>query len=76
MDFDSIDLASVGEHLRDVYGSRVEGAIVGRTRLRDEVAQYCSLSLLQAEELVDTMIMRGFITEESRDDGWIGWTIR
>ncbi len=75
MDLDSIDLATIGSHLRDVYGSRVEGAIVGRTLLRDEVAQLCGLSLLQAEELIDTMIMRGLITEESRADGWNGWAI-
>jgi hypothetical protein len=75
MDVESMDLAELGSFLREVCGAFVEGVVVGRTRMRDEVARRHGCSLLEAEELVDTMIVRGFIGDESRADGRKGWTI-
>jgi hypothetical protein len=44
-------------------------------RLRDEVLRRLQCSELEAEQLIDTMIMRGFVAKQHRDDGWVGWTV-
>ncbi len=57
-----VDLAVIASQLQQVFGSQsIEGPIVGRTLMRDEVARLLGCSLLQAEELVDTMVGRGIL---------------
>lgn len=61
-DPEMIDLAALARKLADVLReSSLEGAIVGRTLLRDAVAAQLRCSQLDAERLVDTMVGRGFL---------------
>jgi hypothetical protein len=62
-DPESVDLAVLARWLREAYGSSVEGSVVGRTMLRDEVVRRLGCSQLEGEQLVDTMIARGFVVE-------------
>lgn len=73
---EEVDLAVVARALRSACGPIVEGSIVGRTLLRDEVARYLECSQLEAEHIVDTMIARGFVAESRKDDGMMIWTIQ
>jgi hypothetical protein len=73
-DPEAIDLASVRNALELGCGSFIEGEVVGRTRLRDEVARHTGSSLLDAERIVDTMIARGFLRKEHLPDGRTGWS--
>ena len=75
LDPETVDLASVAAHLRAHVGPRLEGAVVGRTHLRDEVLRHLGCSQLEAETLVDTMVMRGFLVQETRADGLVEWRI-
>lgn len=73
---DSVDLARLARHLNESFHSAPVGAIVGRTQLRDEVARDLKCSLLEAEQIVDTMVARGFLSERRDPDGMVHWTIR
>jgi hypothetical protein len=75
-DPEAIDLASLRDVLEDRCGSFVEGDIVGRTRLRDEVIRHLGCSELEAEQLVDTMAGRGFLERQVLSDGRTGWSTR
>ena len=70
----SVDLALVRGVLEKQCGAFVEGEVVGRTRLRDEVARHLFCSVLDAERIVDTMINRGFLRKITRDNGQTGWS--
>ena len=70
-----VDLEAVKIVLRRVCGSSVVGAVIGRTRLRDEVARHLGCSLLMSERIVDTMIGRGFIRQQVHRDGWVYWVM-
>ncbi len=72
-DPEQTDLAQLAGQLRDRVGPLVAGAIVGRTRLRDAVVQLLGCSELQAEQLVDTMVGRGFLIKELQSDGRVAW---
>jgi hypothetical protein len=74
-DPESVDLEVLKAVLRRVCGSSVAGAVMGRTRLRDEVTRHLGCSLLMGERLVDTMIGRGFIRQEVHPDGWVYWVV-
>ena len=71
IDPERIDLARLAHHLAVEFDGSVEGYVVGRTRLRDAVAAHEQCSVLQAEELVDTLILRGLV-EFSGDPGSAG----
>src|SRR4051812_37181033 len=59
---EDIDLAAVATGLREVFGDAPPlGFLQGRTALRDAVAVQLDCSLLQAEEVVDTMVSGGFL---------------
>ena len=49
------------------------GEIAGRSKMRDLVAAHLGCSLLEAEELVDTLIARGFARLERDPEGRVGW---
>lgn len=71
LDPESIDLGEVARALAATLASvPLEGPVVGRTRLRDAAAEQLGCSQLQAEQIVDTMIGRGFIRfDESASPG-------
>lgn len=52
-DPEGIDLAVLTSILRRICGESVAGAVVGRTRLYDEVARHLGCSLLMGETVVD-----------------------
>ena len=74
-DPESVDLEALKSMLRRLCGTSVAGAVIGRTRLRDEVTRHLGCSLLMAEQIVDTMIDRGFIRQQVHPDGWVYWAI-
>ena len=74
-DPEAIDLAHVARRLREVLGSRVEGAIVGRTRMRDQLVQELGCSQLDAERVVDTLIGRGFVVRSDEPNALASWVI-
>lgn len=75
-DPESIDLAALAAHLERTVGTATAGAVVGRTRLRDEVVRHLGCSQLEGERLVDTMVGRGFLLRRTREDGMEYWTIK
>ncbi|MBK6520051.1 MAG: hypothetical protein IPM79_27975 [Polyangiaceae bacterium] len=75
-DPESIDLAALAAHLERAVGIATAGAVVGRTRLRDEVVRHLGCSQLEGERLVDTMVGRGFLLRRTREDGMEYWTIK
>jgi hypothetical protein len=70
-----VDLARLASILRARCGGRVEGSVVGRTVLRDAVSEHLQCSQLDAENIVDTMIGRGFIVRSHVPDGPEAWLI-
>lgn len=73
-DPESVDLAALRAALETSCGAFVEGEVVGRTRLRDEVLLQLACSVLEAERVVDTMVGRGFLRRQTSRDGRTGWT--
>jgi hypothetical protein len=67
-DIEQVDLAALVAMMRSRFESPPAGAVVGRTQMRDAIAEHLGCSLLQAEQLVDTMIARGLVRLE-RDGG-------
>ncbi len=62
---EEVDLAELSEALRQRFAlATPTGYLRGRTALRDAVAGMLSCSELRAEELVDTLIVRGFVRYE------------
>lgn len=68
-DPESIDLAELTSQLRERCGHCIEDVVVGRTLLRDEVVRSLDCSMLEAEQLVDTLIARGFVRQGALSDG-------
>ena len=59
---ENVDLAELVEALRARFVSAPpSGYLGGRTALRDAVADELGCSDLEAEELVDTLVARGFV---------------
>lgn len=73
-DPEAVDLAAVRRMLEQRCGPFVEGAVVGRTRFRDEVVGHLACSVLDAERIVDTMVGRRFLRRQTMEDGRIGWS--
>lgn len=71
---ESIDLLELAGVLRARCGPELPGLLVGKTRIRDEVARHLSCSDLEAETLVDTMVGRGFVVRRDQSDG-VTWSI-
>jgi hypothetical protein len=61
LDPESIDLLALTRYLARMFAAGAQGYVVGRTRLRDAVVERLRCSELQAEELVDTLILRHLI---------------
>jgi hypothetical protein len=75
LDVDDIDLELLAQRLRETFGPSVEGAVVGRTRLRDAVGYLLGCSLLEAETLVDTMVARRFVVARRDLAAGVEWWI-
>jgi hypothetical protein len=59
---EDLDLAELTRSLRErLAGSPPTGYLVGRTALRDAVTDELQCSELVAEEIVDTLVLRGFV---------------
>jgi len=62
---ETIDLADIAAELAAIFaGGPPLGYVPGRTVMRDAVVSKLDCSQLQAEEIVDTMIARGFLIYE------------
>lgn len=79
VDIESIDLALLAAEISAIFGGvSPEGYLSGRTALRDAVAERLGCSDTTAENIVETMISRGFVRFEgdptstsSEDDRWV-----
>ena len=59
---EDVDLADLAQSLQaELDGGTVPGYLEGRTALRDYVMIALDSSELEAEELIDTMVSRGFL---------------
>lgn len=62
LSIDEVDLAELTASLRRRFaGAAPVGYLDGRTLLRDAVADELECSELEAEEIVDTLVERGFV---------------
>lgn len=68
-----VDLATLVEVIRARGEAAFVGAVVGRTNMRDDVAAHLGCSLLETEQLVDTMVARGLVRLERQPDGREVW---
>lgn len=76
LDVEQVDLGALVDVVHGATEAPLSGAILGRSLLRDIVADYLSCSLLEAEELVDTMVARGFARLERDEEGREVWHLR
>jgi hypothetical protein len=59
---EDVDLADLADALdRELEGSTPAGYVEGKTALRDLVVGLLECSELEAEQVVDTMVARGFL---------------
>jgi hypothetical protein len=77
---EDIDLAEVAASLQDQFRNQLPvGYIPGKTKIRDAVMSKLGCSALEAERIVDTMSMRGFLryggTPSGALDGPLPWLI-
>jgi len=75
LNVETVDLSELARAVGQGVDSPLEGAIVGRTQIRDLVATHLACSLLEAEQLVDTMVSRGFARLEREPDGREFWRL-
>ncbi len=75
LDVEAVDLGRLVDVVHDAIAAPLSGAIVGRSLLRDIVAEHLSCSMLEAEELVDTMISHGFARLERDAEGREVWRL-
>jgi hypothetical protein len=55
------DLAELTEAIRSRVGDSVDGAVLGRTRLRDAAQDELGCSAIEADRIVETMALRGLV---------------
>lgn len=75
-DFDpeAVDLAALANRLASTFETVLpEGAVVGRTKIRDVAMQMLQCSLLDAERVVDTMVARGLLSLRQDEAGMHRW---
>lgn len=71
---EELDLLELRDLLRG-HQDELGGDLDGLTRMRDLVAEHLGCSMLQAEELVDTLVARGFARLERDPEGRDGWLL-
>jgi hypothetical protein len=77
---EEVDLAELTASLRSRFaGAAPAGYLVGRTALRDAVTLELQCSELEAEEIVDTLVARGFVRYEGDPGAAVdderGWSL-
>jgi len=75
LDVEAIDLEQLAEVVRERSEGALVGPISGRSTMRDIVVMHLDCSLLEAEQLVDTMISRGYAELVREADGRQIWRI-
>jgi hypothetical protein len=75
LDIEAVDLGKLVDVVRRTTEAPLSGAIVGRSLLRDIVAEHLECSMLEAEELVDTMVSRGIARLERDAEGREVWRL-
>ena len=75
LDVEQIDLARLAEAVQRRVDGPLEGPIVDRSIVRDIVATHLGCSMLEAEQLVDTMVSRGFARLEHDSEGRDFWRV-
>ncbi|MDB4935508.1 MAG: hypothetical protein JWP87_2480 [Labilithrix sp.] len=73
LDVEQVDLAELCSVLRG-HESELQGELEGRAVMRDIVAERLGCSMLEAENLVDTLVLRGYARLEhdpERGEGWV-----
>lgn len=79
LDPESVDLAQLAKRLADLVPPDARtGSLDGRTIFRDATVKLLCCSQLEAEQLVDTLVARGFLALEVGDDPGLPptWTVR
>jgi hypothetical protein len=76
MNQEDIDLAELTRALKIQFEhSPPEGLVAGRTEIRDAVLRRVGCSQLEAEELVDTLVLRGALQLRESPEGLKLWWI-
>jgi hypothetical protein len=80
LSLEDLDLAELTRCLRErLAGSPPTGYLIGRTALRDAVTDELECSELVAEEIVDTLVARGFVRYQGDPTAEIdeprGWSL-
>jgi hypothetical protein len=80
LSIEEIDLAELTASLRARFaGAAPVGYLDGRTALRDAVGDALGCSALEAEEIVDTLVARGFVRYQGDPaaavDNERGWSL-
>lgn len=76
LDVEAVDLKALSDAVRGAMeATPLEGPVTGRSQVRDVVAADLGCSLLEAEEVVDTMIARGWLRLERDEDGREVWRV-
>jgi hypothetical protein len=74
---EEVDLAELTSSLQQRFaGEALSGYLDGRTVLRDAVAAELECSELEAEEIVDTLVARGFVRFEGNPRAAMQETLR
>ena len=74
LDMEQVDLAELVDVVR-ASETPLIGTLTGRSHMRDLVAAHLECSMLEAEELVDTMIAQGFAHLERDPEGLEVWRL-
>jgi hypothetical protein len=75
LDVESIDLAELARLLRP-HEAELVGELDGRSVMRDLVAAHLECSMLEAEELVDTLVVQGYARLVRDPEGLEGWRLK
>lgn len=75
LDVESVDLAALVAAIRTRFDLPLPDAMLGRTVMRDVVAEHLACSALEAEQLVDTLIARGFVRLDRDASGLEVWRL-
>jgi len=77
LNVEDVDLSALTSALASTLGPAVDGpGIVGRTAMRDATAAELDCSQLEAEQVVDTLILQGFARLAKDEDGREVWRLR
>ncbi len=70
-----VDLAELARMLARLPESLREGFVLGKTACRDAVLDEVGCSEVQAEDLVDTLVLQGFLRFDVSEFGPAMWTV-